>query len=113
MRVIAATFSDRPAATRVLNELRGRYELSADDADVAPLGTYGGSRETLTVLAGRFWEDRVVEVAEIIGRNGGELVADIDERWTHARTTGGSAQRPASGPTREAPPELTRFFLGR
>ena len=82
MRVLAATFSDREAAREVLNELRRRYDLDPEDAAVAPLGMNGIGPSPKTLLAGRFWEDRVLEIREFIEQHGGEVVADVDKRWT-------------------------------
>ena len=82
MRVLAASFSDRDRAREVLTELRRRYGLAPDDAGLAPLGTNGSGESGETLLAGRFWEDRVTEIRELIERHGGEVVADVDKRWT-------------------------------
>ncbi len=82
VRVLAATFNDRQAAQGVLRELRDLYQLGPDDASVAPLGTAGDGTDRLTVLAGRFRDERIGEVKHIIERRGGEVVADVDKRWT-------------------------------
>jgi hypothetical protein len=81
VRVVAARFADRRAARRVLEHLRAKYALGPSDAEVAPLGAAEGQ---MTVLAGRFREGRVTEVMELLRRAGGEIVADIDEGWTHS-----------------------------
>ena len=92
MRVLAATFSDREQADGVLRELRSRYELGPEDAALAPLGT-AGARNGLTVLAGRFYEERVREIRELIEQRGGQVVADVDKRWTDpwSRSNGAAA----------------------
>ena len=88
MRVVAARFSDRRTARRVLERLRAKYGLGPHDAEVAPLG---GADGQTTVLAGHFREWRVAEVTELIRRAGGEVVADVDERWTHSPHHGGGS----------------------
>jgi hypothetical protein len=88
VRVVAARFADRRAARHLLERLRSRYGLGPRDAEVAPLGATDGHA---TVLAGRFREGRVAEVVELIRRAGGEVVADIDERWTHSRHDSGGS----------------------
>jgi len=82
VRVVAARFADRRAARHLLERLRSKYGLGPRDAEVAPLGSAEGYA---TVLAGRFRESRVAEVVELIRRAGGEVVADIDERWTQSQ----------------------------
>ena len=87
MRVLAASFADREAAVRVLDALRERYELSPDDAAVAPLGLGASSTHPFTVLAGRFQEDRIDAVRELGEGHGGEIVVVVDEVATRPRTT--------------------------
>ena len=88
MRVLAATFTDRDAARGLLQELQDRYELGPEDADVAPLGAGGQQRHGLTLLAGRFHEERVREIRDLIERRGGEVVADVDKSWTDPWSVG-------------------------
>ena len=100
MRVLAATFSDREAAAGVLRELRVRYELGPEDAAVAPLGTTGASNG-LTLLAGRFYDERVQDIKQLIERHGGQIVADIDKQWTDPwprLQTEGSPRRELTSP---------------
>ena len=83
MRVLAAAFRERRAAARVLQELRSRYELGPGDASVAPLGS-AGSTASDTVLAGRFHDEVVPEIRRVVAENGGEVVSEVDERWTRS-----------------------------
>lgn len=83
MRVVAATFPDARAAGRVLSELRDRYRLGPGDARVAPMGTAGSDYDEGTaLLAGRFRDDRVSEVEQLIEQRGGEVIVEVPERWT-------------------------------
>lgn len=94
MRVLAARFEDRDAATRVLERLRAEYKLGPNDAAVAPLSD---AENDGTVLAGRFREHRLREITELIQRAGGRVVADVDEAWT--RTPRAAADRRPGGST--------------
>ena len=91
---MAAKFTDGEAAARVLGELRDAYDLDPNDAALAPLGTAGSPEDGVTLLAGRFWEERVPRIRELVEQNGGSVVVDVDEAATRSRAT------PA--PTREA-----------
>jgi hypothetical protein len=79
VRVLAARFEDRSAATGVLERLRSQYELGPADVAVAPLSD---AEQDGTVLAGRFLEHRLRDVVDLIQRAGGHVVADVDEEWT-------------------------------
>ncbi len=83
MRVLAAAFADESAARRALDELRERYGLGPDDAGIAPLGD-GQSGPSRVVLAGRFADDGVHTVRELLAEFGGEVVSEVDERWTRS-----------------------------
>jgi hypothetical protein len=85
MRVLAARFRDRRAASAVRERLIGALR---DDAgvDIAPLGVPGQPEADDTVLAGRFSENEAAIVAHLISEAGGELVADVDEAWTRPRS---------------------------
>jgi len=91
MRVLAAAFGDAGVAQGALDELRRRHGLRQDEASLAPLGDDGSSSRT--VLAGRFRESDLDDVRTTIAEFGGEVVSDVDERWT--RTYGYDA--PDSG----------------
>ncbi len=96
MRVVAATFKDRDAAHRVLRHLRDVFGLGAKDAELAPLGTAGSEHsEGVTLLAGRFQEDRVPGVREVVEQNGGQVVVNVDEAATRRRATPPPASRPS------------------
>lgn len=91
MRVLAARFSDRRGAATALRKLRRTMALSEQDVDVAPLGIPGQAEHGEAVLAGRFPDDRLAEVRELVRQAGGEIVANVDERWTlpwRTRTNG-------------------------
>ena len=87
MRVLAAAFGTPAAARRALDELRLRYGLTPDDAGIAPLGD-DVRDEGRTVLAGRFHDNTIPGIREIVGGYGGEVVSDVDEQWTHSPVAG-------------------------
>lgn len=89
MRVVAARFGDREAAAGVLRVLRERYGLGPGDADLAPLGAPTSLEERATLLAGRFHDEKVGEIVQLIERSDGMVVADIDEQWTRPRSARG------------------------
>jgi hypothetical protein len=78
MRLVAATFTDEVMAEQALAEPRERFELRPIDAEVAPLGA-SEETEGRVVLAGRFREAVLDEVAQLITRRGGEIVSEVDE----------------------------------
>lgn len=82
LRVLAAQFADRDAATRVLEQLRALYDLGPHDAETAPLGD-NDDHDGLTLLAGHFDDAQLPHVKASIELAGGEIVADVDEGWTH------------------------------
>jgi hypothetical protein len=83
MRVLAAAFEDEAAAQSVLDELRRRYRLLPGDASIAPMGTDDPS-ESRTLLAGRFDDDAVPVISDIVANHGGQIVSDVDESWTRS-----------------------------
>jgi len=80
MRVIAARFSEQEQASSALELLR--RELDAPDVAVAQLAHPGEPIAGDALLAGRFRDDLASVAIDIFRRAGGEIVADIDERWT-------------------------------
>lgn len=85
MRVLAARFPDREHASAALGNLHRRFPLDARDVGIAPLGIPGEITHDDTLLAGRFPEERAAEVDLLIREAGGEIVANVDERWTRPR----------------------------
>ncbi len=83
MRVLAAAFEDPSVARHVLDELRHRYGLRPTDVSMAPLGS-GDQRPPLVVVAGRFYDEVVSDIHATVRRHGGQVVSDIDERWTRS-----------------------------
>lgn len=83
MRVLAASFADAAAARSVLDELRDRFALRPGDASMAPLGD-GDHSEAKTVVAGRFEDDAVSDIRAVVAAYGGEVVSEVDERWTRS-----------------------------
>lgn len=82
MRVLAARFPDRERASAALEQIHRRFTLPPTDVAMAPLGIPGEATDKDTLLAGRFPDDGTVEVDRLVREAGGEIVADIDERWT-------------------------------
>ena len=85
MRVLAARFTDRRAASALRERLPHVLRGGAPDVDIAPLGVPGQPASDDTVLAGRFHDDEAGVVAELIRDAGGEVVANVDEMWTRPR----------------------------
>jgi hypothetical protein len=83
MRVLAVAFPERTVALRALEALRSHYELGPTEASIAPLGSdsMDGAR---TVFAGRFRDEVVADVRRYVAELGGEVVSDVDERWTRS-----------------------------
>ena len=97
MRVLAAAFADEVAATRALEELRSNFGIGTDDASIAPLGD-AGHGAGMTVLGGHFGDDEVPAIRGILEQHGGQVLSDVDERWT--RSLGIASTEPETeGPT--------------
>jgi hypothetical protein len=86
VRVMAARFPDRGRASAVLDRLRRSLHIEPPDVAIAPLGVPELTDTDTTLLAGRVPDERAPEVARIVRESGGEVVADVDERWTQPRT---------------------------
>ena len=86
MRVLAARFADRRIASAVRELLRSRMHIAPPDVDIAPLANVDEPSTDDTVLAGRFPDHAAAEAAELLLGAGGEIVANVDERWTLPRS---------------------------
>jgi hypothetical protein len=84
-RVLAAKFPDRAHASQALESLQRRLDEPVE-AEIAPLAAGNEPAAQDTLLAGHFAEDHKPQVEEIVRQAGGEIVADVDERWTKPRT---------------------------
>ena len=80
MRVVAAIFSEPDQASAACDRLR--RELPVADMAVAQLGHPGEPLHGDAVLAGRVTDEQAPKVLELVESADGEIVADIDERWT-------------------------------
>jgi hypothetical protein len=80
-RVLAARFPDREHATAALETLHDQLDESVE-AEIAPLATNGSGLADDTLLAGHFADEQARDVVDIVRQTGGEIVADVDERWT-------------------------------
>jgi hypothetical protein len=85
MRILAARFADRDRASAVLGRLQRTLEVGPPDVAIAPLGIPGRATRNETLLAGRFPEEQTAEVASLVQEAGGEIVVNVDERWTQPR----------------------------
>src|SRR4051794_23897642 len=92
MRVVAAKFAEPDEASAALAVLR--RELPVADIAVAPLA-HPGEAGSEALLAGRVPDNVAPTAVELVQRAGGEIVADIDERWTDVSTS--AAHGPAGG----------------
>lgn len=85
MRVVAARFPEFRRANAVLDKLQRQLNAEPPDVAVAPLGILGQPPGGDVLLAGRFPDDKAEAVVELFAREGGQVVANIDERWTRPR----------------------------
>ena len=86
MRVLAAKFRDKRAASAVRERLLNAVRGDASEVDIAPLGTPGQPACDDTVLAGCFPDDEAAAVTRLISEAGGEVVTNVDEAWTRPRS---------------------------
>lgn len=97
--MLAARFPDRRLASAVRDLLLKKLHPRPPELDIAPLGLLSqppaeSSESTdLTVLAGQFQDDQAPEVAALVSKAGGEMVANVDEAWTRPRFTSPSIKR--------------------
>jgi hypothetical protein len=87
VRILAARFPDRERAWQALEKLQRRLDQSVQ-AEIAPLASTEAPAEE-TLLAGHFPEEIKPKVEEVVREAGGEIIADVDERWTRPRHEGG------------------------
>ena len=89
MRVLAAKFPDPERASAALDSLHQKLDDEIR-AEIAPLAGGEGSA-TDFLLAGHFPDGVRSQVESIVEAQGGEIVADVDERWTRPRFRPGSS----------------------
>jgi len=80
MRTIAFYFDSEQQAREVLATLRSDHGLHEDQVDVAPLVIEGQEGTILALSIRREVQPQIIQVA---GREGGRLIADVPEEWTH------------------------------
>ncbi|CAN5170741.1 hypothetical protein BH24CHL7_BH24CHL7_07530 [soil metagenome] len=101
MRVVAVRFPGPRQASALLDRLQRELHVDPPDVAIAPLGILGRATGDDTVLAGRFPEAKAVVLADLVREAGGEIVADVDERWTRPRSRRARAlEREGRCPTR-------------
>jgi hypothetical protein len=108
MKVVVATFADEDRARRVLRILRDRYDLGPADAQVAPLGA-GPVEGADVLLAGRFRDQRLKEIRELVEEHGGTIVQEVDEQRTRPWNPGGGASSGSDSPAGSAPGPTSRL----
>ncbi|HVM31049.1 MAG TPA: hypothetical protein VM305_09835 [Candidatus Limnocylindrales bacterium] len=96
VRILAARFPDREHAWQALESLHDRLDQSVE-AEIAPLASGANAEAEDTLLAGHFPEEQAPRVQEIVRQAGGEIVADVDERWTRPRYQSGNAAEEGGG----------------
>jgi hypothetical protein len=60
-----------------------RLALDSGDISIASLGKTAPGTEQAMILAGKFREELVLVARGLIGRSGGTVVVDVDEKRTH------------------------------
>ena len=93
MRVVAARFSE-PSQASAARDLLER-EVDHAGLEVAPLAHPGEEVTGDALLAGRFTDEQASLAVRLVQRAGGEIVADIDERWTGLSTAPAAHHRNA------------------
>lgn len=89
MRVLAAKFADRRIASAMRDVLQRRMHLEQRDVEIAPLATGVDERAADdTLLAARCPDQVSAETAALLQDAGGEILVDVDERWTRPRAIG-------------------------
>ena len=84
VRILAARFPDQERASRALEEIQQRLDDDVD-AEIAPLAGGDDAAGGDALLAGHFPEAAKPAVEQVVREVGGEIVADVDERWTRPR----------------------------
>ena len=88
MRVVAAMFPGQDEASAARETLRRQLNVTGEDVGVAPFAPLNRGEPDGVLLAGRFPDEAINHVTQIIESAGGEVVADVDEKWTGPRTSG-------------------------
>ncbi len=83
MRVLAASFPDNASARAARAHLISEFTLDATQVGVEALA-HGRKRKDAAILAGRFQDEVVEAVREVVRQLGGTLVMDIDDRDSNA-----------------------------
>ncbi|HEV2005222.1 MAG TPA: hypothetical protein VGQ85_01290 [Candidatus Limnocylindrales bacterium] len=85
MHILGARFGTTDAGLAALRELRARFSIGDQDAELRPLGStqYDAPTSDL-ILAARFKPDIVPEVVSMLEGHGGTVVVDRVE-WTAPR----------------------------
>jgi hypothetical protein len=94
MRVVAARFSEVTQASAARDLLQ--RELEVADVAIAPLAHPGEPVSGDAVLAGRVPDEQASVVVALVEGVGGEIVADVDERWTGISSTPASSASSSS-----------------
>lgn len=93
MQILGARFGTAHAALTALRELRARFALGEQDAEVLPLGTteYDAPTSDL-ILAARFHPEVVPQAVTILEDLGGKVVAEQSE-WAGSPPSGSPPPR--------------------
>jgi hypothetical protein len=83
MRVLAASFPDDASARAARAQLMNAFGLEGSQIGVEALA-HERNVDDVAVLAGRFRDEVVAAAWEVVERNGGTLVMDIDDSGGNA-----------------------------
>src|SRR5262245_58343036 len=88
LRIVAARFRDRRGATAAKEKLQRLLGIDPKQVEIAPLGDPESPQdEGATLLAGRIGDDQSDPAAEVMRREGGDVVVNVDESLTRPRMT--------------------------
>ncbi len=82
MHVVAAAFPSHEQARAAEEEIRNELDVGEGDVELADAGGDAPARGLRAFLAGRFRGHRRDQVALVVTRHDGELVADVREDRT-------------------------------